>query len=74
MNFSFIDIISNISFNAEFINTSAIQAMWIPDETVMTYIVNCTLGECEPSFLHHNESHVIFEVKKLLYAKCMFNS
>ena len=29
----------------------------------MTYIVNCTLGECEPSFLHHNESHVLFEVK-----------
>ena len=47
----------------EFINSSSIQAMWTPEETVMTYTVNCPLGECNTSFLQQNESSVIFQVR-----------
>ena len=48
----------------EFINSSSIQAMWTPEETVMTYTVNCPLGECNTSFLQQNESSVIFQVSR----------
>ena len=37
--------------------------MWTPEETVMTYTVNCPLGEYNTSFLQQNESSVIFQVR-----------